>query len=112
MYSLLGLSSICDIFVLKIEKRASLIKKDKVFRDSKADAPCKNRCASFQQVTATLCLLHLLRALLIRAAALHMYLVHWVDILLDPTCVGFDPAILVHFMAKDFPKNSKLILGP
>ena len=42
-----------------------------------------------------------------------MYLVHWVEILLDPTYVRFDPAIFGHFMAKNCPKKAKMaLLGP
>ena len=36
----------------------------------------------------------------------YMYLVHWVGGGLDPNGHIFDPAILTHFMAKNYPKSA------
>ena len=37
-----------------------------------------------------------------------MYLVHWVEEGLDPKTAIFDPAILTHFMAKNWPKKAAI----
>ena len=37
-----------------------------------------------------------------------MYLVHWVEEGLDPRGDFFDPAILTHFMAKNWPKKAAI----